>query len=149
MPYNLKHLVHMPNTKQAEIHNSLASALFALLNNIFLQYPVDRCSISALYSENEEHAEVFEQSEAVPSVSSLWALWCPYKSSGLHHSAWEQQQPSLQKPAFTCLSTRVSLSECWYYCSTSTHALCCHLETTKCSKWKSAFMTGSLSSHSS
>lgn len=60
MPYNLKHLIHMTNTKQAEIHNSLASALFALLNNFFLQYPVDRHSISALYSENEEHAEVFE-----------------------------------------------------------------------------------------
>lgn len=74
MPYNLKHLVHMPNTKQAEIHNSLASALFALLNNFFLQYPVDRRSVSALHSENEEHAEVFESSEAVPAVSSLWAV---------------------------------------------------------------------------
>lgn len=35
MPYNLKHLVHMPNTKQSEIHNSLASALFALFNSFF------------------------------------------------------------------------------------------------------------------
>lgn len=32
MPYNLKHLVHKPNTKQSETHNSLASALFALFN---------------------------------------------------------------------------------------------------------------------
>lgn len=35
MPYNLKHLVYMPNTKQSEIHNSLASALFALFNSFF------------------------------------------------------------------------------------------------------------------
>lgn len=35
MPYNLKHLVHMPNTKQSEIHNSLAPALFALFNSFF------------------------------------------------------------------------------------------------------------------
>lgn len=35
MPYNLKHLVHMPNTKQSEIHNSLALALFALFNSFF------------------------------------------------------------------------------------------------------------------
>lgn len=38
MPYNLKHLVHMPNTKQSEIHNSLASALFALFNSFFFSF---------------------------------------------------------------------------------------------------------------
>lgn len=35
MPYNLKHLVHQPNTKQSEIHHSLAPALFALFKSFF------------------------------------------------------------------------------------------------------------------
>lgn len=33
MPYNLKHLARMPNTKQSEMHNSLAAALLALFNS--------------------------------------------------------------------------------------------------------------------
>lgn len=73
MPYNLKHLVHMPNTKQSEIHNSLAPALFALFNSFFAfsNQGVDEIFLQSTLEEKNVQKYLCE------AVLFVWALWCP------------------------------------------------------------------------
>lgn len=108
MPYNLKHLVHMPNTKQSEIHNSLAPALFALFNSFFA---FSNQSVDAIFLQSPLEKKKVQKylSEAVLFVS-VWALWCPGRRVSV--GCPDPDVP----PNPTCLlRIRMVLSESWHF----------------------------------
>lgn len=118
MPYNLKHLVHMPNTKQSEIHNSLASALFALFNSFF---PLSNQWIDAIFLQSAlemattlkylSKARPFRVSFVVPSQDGCF---------GLRGLRTERRIPPA--PRVYLRSMKILPSECWHCCSISTYA---------------------------
>lgn len=111
----------MPNTQQSEIHNSLASALFALFNSSF---SFSNQWIDAMFLQPSlEIKNILKYlSAALWFVSPAWALWCPQKIVGLDGSAPWQNQTSLLNPGVCLRSVMMLLSEFWHYCSTSTYA---------------------------
>lgn len=118
MPYNLKHLVHMPNTKQSEIHNSLASALFALFNSFFS-------------FRNQWIDAIFLQPTV--EVRTYWNVWvkrghlrglCGALGGQLVWGAQPEHRTRLSSwtPAVCVLTIKILLSEFWHYCTVSTYA---------------------------
>lgn len=108
MPYNLKHLVHMPNTKQSEIHNSLAAALFALFNSFFAFS--NQCVDALFLQSTLEKKEVLKYlSEAVLFVP-VWALWCPGRRVGV-----DCPDPDIPPNPACSWWIRMVLSESWHF----------------------------------
>lgn len=102
MPYNLKHLVHMPNTKQSEIHNSLAPALFALFNSFFAFS--NQC-VDAMFLQS-----TLEKKEVLKSLMLFSLYLCELRGALGGELVW------IVPPNPACLlRIRMVLSESWHF----------------------------------